>query len=257
MTQPNYRIIAYGRQLGIGVAGSRYVTLSAVAKENSSAAPYCVPNELICGELARMLRLPVPPLGIVKGTGGPPLVASLDFNLTGNSLPDVDVAQCVAELPDLSAGLLMFDIWVANLDRHAGNFSVDFFAKPPQMNIFDHSHALFGYVAGQGEVRLNGLIDRLGISWTTNNPIDSGKHRHCLLDAVTSDDHFDKWVDRIQAVPDYFVEEVCRDAGDYGLTSAESAAAAHFLKRRRDRLPDILQAHHAEFTAIKSWGLLP
>ena len=32
-----YKIESYGRQLGIGVAGSRYVTLTAVAKDNSQA----------------------------------------------------------------------------------------------------------------------------------------------------------------------------------------------------------------------------
>lgn len=257
MTAANYRLLAYGKQVGIGVAGALYVTLSAVAKTNSAAAPYCVPNELICGELARMLRLPVPPVGVIVRPGDTPLIASLDFNLTGNSLPDVDVAQCITDLPDLSAGLLMFDIWIANLDRHRGNFSVDFLAKPPQMNIFDHSHALFGFAAGQGEARLNGLIDRLGISWTTNIPFVSGKHRHCLLDAIDTDTHLYKWVDRIQAVPDYFIEDVCQDAQPGGLTPAEIAAAILFLKQRRDHLRDILNAHHAEFTAIKGWSLLP
>lgn len=168
----------------------------------------------------------------------------------------MDVAQCIAELPDLCAGLLMFDLWVANCDRHGGNFSVDFLAKPLQMNIFDHSHALFGYAAGLGEVRRNGLIDRLGISWTTNSPIDSGKHRHCLLDVINTDTHFYKWVDRVQAVPDYFIEEVCQDAQPYGLTAADVSAAISFLKQRRDRLLPIMKAHHAEFTAIKSWSLL-
>ena len=121
--------------------------LSAIAKDNS-LAPYCIPNELICGELARFLRLPVPPVGVVSQSAGTPLFASRDFNLTGNSLPPVDVAACVQQLPRLSAGLLLFDIWVANCDRHAENFSVDFLATPPVMNIFDHSHALFGYAGG-------------------------------------------------------------------------------------------------------------
>lgn len=166
MSRGIYRIESMGRQLGIGVAASRYVNLSAVAKENVSAAPYCIPNELICGELGRFLRLPVPPFGIVSQTSGGVRFASLDFNLAGNALPPVDIANCLRILPSLSAGLLLFDIWVANCDRHAANFSVDFLATPPQMNIFDHSHALFGYATGQGQSRLLVLMDRLGISWT-------------------------------------------------------------------------------------------
>ncbi len=251
-----YRIESFGRQLGIGVAGSRYVYLSAVAKENSAAAaPYCIPNELICGELGRFLRLPVPPVGIVSQTSGGPLFASLDFNLTGNSLPPVNVANCVRVLPSLSTGLLLFDIWVANCDRHAENFSVDFYGTPPQMNIFDHSHALFGYAAGEGETRLATLRDRLGISWTTNNPVDSGQHRHCLLDVVNDDYYFSLWLDRIRATPDFYIEEICQDAAPYGLTEQEASAAIDFLKARRDSMNEIISNHQTEFSAIQAWRL--
>lgn len=256
MPTANYRIVAYGQQLGIGVAGAQYVALSSVAKQNGPAAPYCIPNELICGELGRFIRLPVPPICVVTTASQPPMVASLDFNLTGNSLPPVDVAQCVSVLPDVSAGLLLFDIWVANCDRNDRNFSVDFLAKPPQMNVFDHSHALFGYAPGQGEARLTGLQDRLGISWTTNNPFDSGRHRHCLLDVVGTDRHFVKWVERIRAVPNFLIEEVCRDAQPYGITAAEADAASRFLKERRDSMSAIIKNNRAEFAAITNWSLL-
>lgn len=183
MPKAIYRIESLGRQLGIGVAGARFVQLSAVAKDNTQA-PYCIPNELICAELGRFLRLPVPPVGIVSQSSGAPLFASLNFNLTGNSLPPVNVVKCVQQLPQLSAGLLLFDIWITNCDRHPENFSVDFLASPPQMNVFDHSHAFFGYVSGGGEARLDALRHRLGISWTTNSVVDSGRHRHCLLDVL-------------------------------------------------------------------------
>lgn len=250
-----YRIASVGSQLGIGVAGSRYVRLSAVAKENSAAAPYCIPNELICGELGRFLRLPVPPVGIVSQASGGPLFASLDFNLAGNSLPPVNVASCVKALPLLSTGLLLFDIWVANCDRHAANFSVDSLANPLQMNIFDHSHALFGYAAGQGETRLNALRDRLGISWTSNHPVDSGQHRHCLLDAVNDDNYFAFWLNRIEVTPDFYIEEICKDASPYGLTAQEVTGAIDFLKARRDNMKEIISRNQPEFSSIQAWSL--
>jgi hypothetical protein len=255
MPGPTYRIESYGRQLGIGVAGSRYVNLSAVAKENSAEVAYCIPNELICAELGRFLRLPVPPVGIVSQVRGGPLFASLNFNLTGDSLPPVNVASCVKDLPKLSAGLLIFDIWIANCDRHEENFSVDFFGNPPQMNIFDHSHALFGFAAGQGETRLMALRERLGISWTTNHPVDSGQHRHCLLDAVNDDDHFDFWLNRIKATPDFYIEAICQDAEPYGLTAREVKAAIDFLKARRDNMIKIINNNKNEFSAIQAWRL--
>ncbi len=230
--------------------------LSAVAKQNSpEAAPYCIPNEWICGELGRFLRLPIPPVSIVSETSGGPFFASLDFNLAGDSLPPVNVAKCEQALPHLSAGLLIFDIWVANCDRHAENFSVDFLGAPPRMNIFDHSHALFGYSAEHGEARLIALRDRLGISWTTNNAVDSGQHRHCLLDAVNVDTHFSFWLNRISATPDFYIEEICKDARPYGLTPQETAAVVGFLKHRRDNLREIINNHRDEFSAITTWSL--
>src|SRR5947209_823354 len=104
MSTGRYRVVTFGRQINIGVAGSQYVTIQAVAKANGPNAPYCIPNELICGDIGRFLGLPVPPSGIVEAsnTTGAPLFASLDFNLTGNALPPVDPVACFARLPDLS-----------------------------------------------------------------------------------------------------------------------------------------------------------
>ena len=135
MTRGRYRIVAFGQQLGIGVAGSYWATISAVAKCNGPNAPYCIPNEWICGEIGRFLCLPVPPAGIIHApqANPPNWFASLDFNLTGNALPPVDPTRCTGELPELSTGLLLFDILVANRDRHRQNFSVDFLASPPTL----------------------------------------------------------------------------------------------------------------------------
>ena len=99
------------------------------------------------------------------------------------------------------------------------------------------------------------LQDRLGISWTPNNPVDSGRHRHCLLDVVNADTHFNHWQNRIQSTPDFFIEEICRDAQPYGLTPQEVNAAIGFLKHRRDHLHTIIDKHRAEFSAIQAWSL--
>jgi hypothetical protein len=122
-----YRIESLGEKLGASVSGTRHVYLRAVAKQNNpNGSAYCIPNELICGEIGRFIGLPIPPVAIVSLPDGKPYVASLDFNLTGHEPPPVDVDACVRLLPSLSTGLLLFDIWVANPDRHNGNFAVDF-----------------------------------------------------------------------------------------------------------------------------------
>ena len=95
MPTGRYRIAAVGAQLGIGVAGSVNLTIDAVAKANSANAPYCIANEMICAEIGRFLRLPIPPGGIVTSAHHPPMYASLNFNLTGVALPPVNPSLCV------------------------------------------------------------------------------------------------------------------------------------------------------------------
>jgi hypothetical protein len=250
-----YRLISFDRQMGIGVAGSMQATISAVAKANSPSAPYCVPNELICAELGRFLRLPVPPCGIIHAPDAPVTTwfASLDFNLAGSSLPPVDAGRCVTELPQLSAGLLAFDILVANCDRHRKNFAVDFSLSPPRMAVFDHSHALMGYEPGKGADRLRDLQDRLAISGGSH----TRGNRHCLLDLISTDDHFGLWLERIRAIPDFLIEDLCRDAADLGASREEAQFAADFLRARRDNIAGLIKSHQNEFRAIRQWRLIP
>lgn len=249
-----YRILALGNQIGIGVAGSVEAHLFSVAKCNSPSAPYCIPNELICAEFGRILRLPVPPSGIVHSPGASPTewFASLNFNLTGNSLPPVDTRACTDQLADLSTGLVVFDAFIANSDRHRNNFAVDFGTRPPRMSIFDHSHALFGNVAGQGLARLAAMTGRFGL---TGGP-HTGGNRQCLLDHLKTADHLNKWVSRVEAIPDFFIEEVCGEAVGLGITDAEAIAATDFLKDRRNNLRRILAQNQKEFRGITNWSLL-
>jgi hypothetical protein len=185
-----YRVVSFGHQVGIGVSGSHFVTVSAVAKTNGQTAPYCIPNEIICAEIGRLIGLPIPPWALVQAPQAQVQTwfVSLDFNLTGNALPPVDPVVCFDRLPDLSTGLLLFDTLLANCDRHAGNLSIDALSQPCQMNVFDHSHALFGFMAGQGAQRLIDLRDRLGMS----GGVHTRGNRHCLLDVVSTDVHFGK-----------------------------------------------------------------
>ncbi len=255
MPQGRYRIISFGRQIGIGVAGSYNIAISAVAKRNSSNAPYCIPNESICAEIGRFLHLPIPPSGIVYAPNAQPQswFASLDFNLVGATLPPVDTTACVARVPDLSTSLLLFDTLMTNCDRHRGNFAVDFLAQPPKMSVFDHSHALFGFQVGWGQQRSRDLRDRLGVTGGSHTQ----GNRHCLLDHIDTDRYFDKWLERIEAIPDFFINDVCQDAVGLGITDADAQAARSFLVYRRDHIRRIIEAHRLEFHRINQWGLFP
>jgi hypothetical protein len=232
-----YRITLLGLPLGTGVSDSQIVSIPGVAKKNCPNAPYCVANEVVCGEIGRFLGLSVPPSGVFYPPKGNDLFfASLDFNLTGNTLPPVNATRCVEVLTVESTGLLLFDILIANSDRHGRNFSVDDSAKPPKMNVFDHGHALFGKDVGEGVPRLARLRDRLAISAGSR----TAGNRHCLLDQVNTDAHFGRWLERIRQIPDYVIEDLCSE---------------DFLKHRRGKLSQIVEENKGQFTGIRSWRL--
>lgn len=253
MRAQKFRIVSVARQLDLGSTDTYVVNLEGYAKYDNQAVPYCVANEYICAELARYLRLPVPASGILASPEvqiAQTWFCSLDFNLTGDNLPPVNVQRCVDELPFESAGLLLFDILVANRDRHAGNFSVAFVPKPAQMSVFDHGHALFGTVAGQGIHRLKSMTGRLAI---TGGELTSG-HRHCLLDAIHDARCFGEWCDRIRSIPRFLLHEICSSVVD-SVTLDESRAAEIFLRRRKEQIGRLLKQNRAEFKSIETWGL--
>jgi len=251
---PNlYRVISFDRQVNTGVTDTYQVTVSAVAKCNSPECPYYLPNEYACSELGRFLRLPIPPCALLfaPGEDATQWFASLDFNFLGSSLPPVEPQYVVEHLLDLASGLLIYDILIANCDRHAGNLSVDALTHPRRLFIFDQSHALFGPLANSAEQRFTELRDRLAVSAGSR----TGGSPHCLLNLIPADTYFRKWIDRVREIPDYLIEELCQDCAELGATAAESVAAAAFLKHRRDHMNDMIRNHQAAFSAILQWSL--
>ena len=231
MTNTKYRIVSVGEQLGMGAAGSHYLRISAVAKQNSDKVPYCIPNEFISAEIGRFLGLPVPPCGICRQPekNASDWFASLDFNLEGDTLPPVDPLKCVTELPRFSTGLLLFDVLIGNNDRHNRNLSVDFLAKPPIMSVFDHSHALLGHTKDQGKKTLEDSLDNLVLS------------KHCLLKVLPTDEYFSVWFERIARIPDFFLESRIEEVIGLGIDEEEAKAAYKFLQHRRDEIGEIVK----------------
>lgn len=253
LLQNRSRVLWLGDAIGSGVTDGRVASVPGVAKMNCIAAPYCVANEVVCAEIGKFLGLPVPP-GVVcySNSSNHQLVyVSLNFNLLGNTLPPVNTTRCVKELPEQSAGVLLFDILIGNEDRHNRNLSVDWSTKPPLLSVFDHGHALFGKDAGKGTTRLSALRDRLGIS----GGVKTRGNRHCILDQIDTDAHFGAWLDRIRLIPEFVVNDICEQLPGLGCTKDEAAAASTFLKQRRANIEKIVMANRAEFTTIKSWRL--
>jgi hypothetical protein len=211
--------------------------------------PYYAAVEFICAELAKQIRLPVPPSFVAElpGEEDRPAFTCLAFNLSGGSTPPIDPAEAVAAEPDLCTGVLMFDIWIVNTDRHVRNVSFQALRRPHRLNIFDHGHALIFYPDS-----LTHFANRLGII----GPPNGRGNRHCFLDVLASAQYVMKWIERIGRVPDDIIREICQDAGDLGLPDQLSADTATFLISRRDRLAQLVADHRAEFRQIADWPLL-
>jgi hypothetical protein len=232
----------FGRGLGYTQAWHR---------SSWSRSPYAVFNELICGEIGRFLRLPVPPFAITFAHGATnkePLFSSLDFNFQRAKLPRVIPEKCVEKLPFLCAGVVVFDILIANPDRHDENLLVDRVLKPSRMHVFDHDQALLGGEEGSGIARLDKLRDRLGI---TGSSITGGTG-HVLLPHIRESRHVYQWAKRVKCIPKWFIESVTSEAKSYGLEKSLADRVADFLEYRCSGISRIIDAHRSEFS-VADW----
>lgn len=236
-----YEIAAVGEPVGDGVTGSRYCTLGGVVKTDvPGTAAYQVANEYICGALAIAVGLPAPPGTVARLADGSAAYVALRFGPRGDKPPPVNPAEVVLDRPKLSAGVVMFDCWVLNGDRHQGNLA---YQPEAGLSIFDHGHALLGAQAGQGVQHLSARKDQA--LW-------SG----CLLPHLTSAADLLRWEYRLRTLTDDHVVEVADVPRKLALITSEEAKAVHeTLNFRRRALQLFLNNHRGQFPGVLDWGL--
>ncbi len=236
------------KKVSTGVSGTYTIEVSAYGK-TSLTHRLVVANEYICAHLGTYIGLPIPPCALLQPKGTVPSVwfGSLSYSLSGHSLPPIDNDECVGTFENLSAGVVLFDIWIGNSDRHIGNLSIDKEASKHRLNVFDHSHALF---SSEGIPRIDRLLNKFGI----DQKAETGANRHCLLDFLKSDTDFETWVRRIENTPTWLIEKVCEDTVDVGLlTNQEANKACMFLRHRSSELRRIIEENKHEFNSM-SWS---
>lgn len=248
-----YYAAAWKNPVAEGVSDTWTVELLGYAKRNSTNSPYCVPNEFVAGRIGSVIGLPLPPGAAIEGPadGQGPAWVSLSFTPSGERLPPVDGAQVGADLPEVAAGVVVFDILIANTDRHCGNLA--YLPSKKRLEVFDHSHALAGISAGSASGHMAGIRDHFAISGISN--------RHCLLDHLGSASAVMRWVDEIvPTIRDSLIDRICSDAVTLGLglSGNEADDLAALLKHRRDSLHQLVTNNRNEFTAIaaEEWGLI-
>ena len=242
MPATSYKVFQWGNRVGAGAMASVHVAVSGVAKASTPELPLAVVNELICADLARAVKLPIPPSFLVNDKDGKPFHVSLNFHLSGQDLPPADAAAIATDDPELACGIILFDMWVCNGDRHAGNIAYDKTVK--KVTLFDHSHA---FLHGQhGQAFLENL---------RSQPAIGG---HCLASQIKEIDGFGTWQDRINAVPEFYIREAVQQTIGVGTMTLELAQfATEYLLDRRKRLPELIQAHRTLFPKVEQglWNL--
>lgn len=228
-----YKIWAVGPKVGNSATAPIHVGVAGIAKSNAVGPPTTVSNELVCSRLASALLLPTPPGFLIQHNGSPHFV-SLNFNLAGHTLPPANGASVVAAHAELSWGIVLFDMWILNGDRHSQNVAHD--STTNAVQIFDHSHALFA--RGRQQMIDNAALPGIG--------------GHCIAPHLSSLFGLDGWYARINALPDFFVRTCVHDVADphFGVTKDEATYCVDWLLERRKKLKDIVFSNRNVFPKI-------
>lgn len=210
-----------------------------VAKTNDESE-FTIANELICARIGQTIGLPVPSGVVAEDAAKRVYYLSLDVSFEGKALPPVIPAEFANEEPWLAAGVVVFDVLIANGDRNRGNLSRDPAFTIPRVSVFDHGHALLGTGDPDGLDRLEAAKDVLGCAIdetgvAVNNSV--------LLDQPLDATNLEQWVGRIRQVPDYVFEDICREVAampNLNIWNDTADQIVGWLIERRSKLDQLI-----------------
>jgi hypothetical protein len=237
---------------GRGINKGWWITHQSLGRENTKTSPYLIANEWICGNLAQILRLPIPPFALMRRgkRNAVRMFASLRFTSGDEAPDDIDAEACIRADASLCTGITLFDAFVMNPDRHEGNLAVDDQTSPRSIYVFDHDRALFGARKNKGMERLKNNAEKLVFSGRRGTASPS----HCLALKINTAAFFGKWLEKIEMIPSWFIQDICHH--DIGITREMADCAIETLDSRKKNLATIIRANRSKFPLIKDWTLL-
>jgi hypothetical protein len=224
--KPGYRVTRLGDAIldedGVDTRRS-FGRVEALIKDHDPST-YEIANEYICSRLAMAVGLPVPP-GDFAEVHESEKVCWVSPLVTRESPPPPDLEDVCSREPKAAAGMVIFDAWVANHDRHEYNF---LYSLRYGLTMIDHGQTLFF----KGENPMDGLA-------TT---VDVGLGSH-LLSPFVSNAIVDDWCSRIAAVPRKSIVGAVEPVQRLNLISAEHGTAlVNFIEHRARRLKSLVRA---------------
>ncbi|MDV6032739.1 MAG: hypothetical protein F9B45_22165 [Phycisphaera sp. RhM] len=202
---------------------------------------FFIANELLACRLGEALGVPV--------ALGTPVVAPVFFEnrkvaereywgslSVRESPPPADCQLFVQNSPDIATGVVVFDAWICNIDRHELNLHYDIMSG--EVFLFDHGEAICNCV---GPEFLETKRDTLGF-----------ENGHVIAFELTSFDFLEKWLARLGAIDIQFIRTTV-DILDM-LSSTEKRKLVLELDRRKRCLEGLFHkslADKAIFASIE------
>ncbi|MGN5389399.1 hypothetical protein [Streptomyces sp. JL7001] len=230
--------------LGAVVEGSSggvvLARLMAYARPTDPDSPYCVVNDAVSTRLGLAMGVDVPQGGLIKlGTGYG--FYSAGFGEQGKRPPPADLEALASERPWETTGIIVFDQWISNRDRHDENV-----AYLPSLGVaaIDHDQALFGACPpGDGATSLE-------------QSKDLRVKQHPFAEHLTTDAYFEQWIARAKSVTHEELRRAvwsCVDAELLNRSDAETLMS--FLQHRQRSVGRFIEESHSEFAKIVAWTL--
>lgn len=247
-----YRITELGKPERGGMNAAVEACIGGVAKSNDECE-FTIANEVIAARIGQTLGLPVPAGVIAEDPAKTLRYLSLDVSLEGKQLPPILTADFCRQEPRLAAGVVVFDVLIANGDRNATNLSSDPAFKPPRVSVFDHGHALFGTNPPIGRERLQLAADRLGC-------VDDDANIACssvLLAQSLDCGELERWVERVHRIPSFVYDDICNQVASISALNVTPDMAhelASWLATRAARLGDLIWQNQNVFPEVE-WSL--
>jgi hypothetical protein len=237
-----FDVALWGARVEDSSGGVSHLRLNSFARKNTPERPFAVANDFIASSLGIATGLPVPPGTLVGVYGGGYNYASLAFGDRGDKPPPIIPPQFCAERAWEACGIIAFDHWVHNTDRHDGNIG---HLPEVAVAVFDHDLALLN------EAKTSD--DALALLAASQDvPVKS----HCLPPHLKDVSHFGEWFDRIASVTRREIRRAAIAAHTAELVSAELRdALVAFLEHRQTRIGSFIEQTRDQYQNVDSWTL--
>lgn len=203
-----------------------------------------IANEYVANRLAVMLNLPVPPGAIADGPCGRAFVT-----LAHESIGHLDsVDDLIADWPSLCAGIVAFDSFIHNVERHTGNII--------------YSRRMWNRLRPDLREPLPPII----VDNATGPPFDwRGTREHCArtlrkpvrgcIDSTRLRiEDLRSWSERISRLPRVAIEDTITSIVGTVIDADEADCALEYLLFRQERVMTLIEARLAWERAVPEWA---